>query len=158
MLLPGSYKGTRKRRQARPRTLFEIYGIGEYEMPKNKPDDPFEDDWGETMPDSSEGPSEEMPDAPSKEYYDFFKPHIVGKQMGGKIELVRVLPETSEYSDVILLVKFNGKSFRLGLKFFSKEYKALKKRFGAKRSDWHGELRYRVMPHKGNPHGFIAVR
>lgn len=125
-------------------------------MPKTK-DDPFtEDDWG--MPATQDGPTDEMPGPSSEERPPFLKPHHVGNAVSGTLELVHVTGETSEFSDVILLVKVRGKLFRLGMRTFSDEYKALSKRFGKKRADWHGELRYRLLPHKGNPHGYVAVR
>jgi hypothetical protein len=121
-------------------------------------DDPFkDDDWG--MPDSTtQTESDEMPEGSAEDKPSFIKPHHVGKQTTGTMELIRVTSETSDYSDVIFVVKFRGKLFRHGLKLFSPDYKALLTRFGKKREDWHGELRYKVMPHKGNPLGFIAIR
>jgi hypothetical protein len=126
-------------------------------MPKSRPDDPFEDDWG--MPDAPAGESsDEMPQESSEERPPFLKPHHVGSQKTGTMELVRVTAETSDYSDVIFLVSVRGKQFRLGMRLFSPDYKALKKKFGAKRSDWHGSLKYKVLPHKGNPDGYVSVR
>ncbi len=127
-------------------------------MAKNREvDDPFGDDFG--MPEETMAPeSEEMPQESAEERLPFLKPHHVGNAKTGTLELVRVTSETSDYSDVIFLVKLGTRSFRLGMKLFAKDYVALKKRFGSKRSDWHGQLRYKVMPHKGNPSGYIAVR
>jgi hypothetical protein len=127
-------------------------------MPRNKPDDPFDDaDWG-PQEGSSEMP-DEMPGASTEERPPYLKPHHLAKAVErGSMQLIRVTGETSEYSDVVLLVELGGKQYRLGMKLFSDDYKALSKRFGKKRSDWKGELRFKVMPHKGNPRGFIAVR
>lgn len=128
--------------------------------PKTKQvDDPFaDDDWG--MPDAQGQVAEtdEMPEASSEDRPPFIRPHHVGKQTTGTMELIKVTSETSDYSDVIFLVRFRGKIFRHGLKLFSPDYKSLSVRFGKKRSEWHGELRYKVMPHRGNPLGFIAIR
>jgi hypothetical protein len=129
-------------------------------MAKNKTvDDPFVDDeWG--MPDeqTQDSSTAEMPDEAKEERPPFLKPHHVGNALTGTLELVRVTSETSDFSDVILLVSLRGKNFRLGMKLFAADYKALLQRFGKKRSDWHGPLRYKVMPHRGNPKGYIAVR
>ncbi len=128
-------------------------------MAKNKTvDDPFqEDDWG--MPEEqTQDSSLEMPDESKEERPPFLKPHHVGNALTGTLDLVRVTSETSDFSDVILLVTLRGKNFRLGMKLFAADYKALLQRFGKKKSDWHGQLRYKVMPHRGNPKGYIAVR
>lgn len=120
-------------------------------------DAPFpNDDWGEPM-EYQTGPDDSMPETGDDTYLKYLKPYHL-KQMRGTLELVEVSTESSEYSDVILIVKAGTRSFRLGLRTFSDEYKALKKRFGHKRSDWHGQLQYRILPHKGNPRGFVAVR
>lgn len=127
-------------------------------MPRGKagPDDPFEsDDWGPEG--ASIVDSDEMPGVSSEERPAFLKPHHVKSDLG-TLNLLRVTGETSEFSDVILLVEHSGKNFRLGLRTFSDDYKALTKRFGKKKSDWHGELRFKVMPHKGQRRGYIAVR
>jgi hypothetical protein len=130
---------------------------GERQMPRAKADDPFDDDWG--MPDGGESAaSDEMPDAPATDRLDYLKPHHLGKQTTGTMELIGVTGLTTEYSDVVFHVKVGGKDFHLGMKFFSKDYVALKKRFGNKKSDWKGQLRFKVMPHKGNPRGYVAVR
>lgn len=120
-------------------------------------DDPFsDDDWG--MPDAqSHVESGAMPEASKEEYAPFLKPHHL-KIKQGTMQLVGVSTEATEYSDVCLLVELNGRKFRIGQKLFAPDYKALLARFGTKKADWHGELRYKVMPHKGNPDGYIAVR
>ena len=121
--------------------------------PENKKPDPFDDPWldnsGETLPDEMPEPGQGRP--------DFIKPHHVGKQTQGKMKLLGVSSQTSEYSDVILRVEFKGKEYALGLKLFSADYKALKVRFGNKRADWTGELRYRVMRYKDSE-GYVSVR
>jgi hypothetical protein len=128
-------------------------------MPKDakKHDDPFDDeDWGpsgETMPDS-----DTMPEPSAETKPPFIKPHHVGKAVMGTMKLLRVTSEVTEYSDVVLLVEYRGKQFRLGLKLYSDDYKKLKERFGPKKEKWSGELRYKVMPHGGREAGYIAVR
>ena len=121
--------------------------------------DPFENDdfsWGDG---ASGGPAEsgEMPEPSSEEKPPFLKPYHL-TQDRGKLELVRVTRETSEYSDVVLLVTVNGKHYRLGLKLFSEDYKSLSKRYGKNKADWHGDIQFKVMPHKGNPRGYVAIR
>lgn len=125
-------------------------------MPRKEVDDPFnDDDFG--MPEAT-STSDEMPEASSEDRPSFIKPHHVGKALSGQMELLRVMSETTDFSDVVLLVKFREKNFRLGLRTFSADYMALTKRFGKKKLDWHGPLRYKVMPHKGNPQGYVAIR
>jgi hypothetical protein len=137
---------------------FNKHLKGQTMATKNKiVDDPFEDDWG--MPEAqTQAASDEMPEASGDEKPPFLKPHHVGTASTGTLELLSVTSETSDYSDVIFLVKFRDKKFRLGMKLFAADYKALQKRFGNKKADWHGQLRYKVMPHRGNPQGYIAVR
>lgn len=123
---------------------------------KSKPDDPFGDDWGREPGDESGAVSDEMPDASSEERPDFLKPyHLSVKQ--GTIELVGTAPAT-DYSDVVLLLQLGKRRFRLGLRTFDPGYKALLAKYGKKRADWKGTLRYKVMPHKGQPDGFVAIR
>jgi len=124
-------------------------------MPRNKPDDPFtDDDFG--LPGGESTTSDEMPDADSDERPDFLKPyHLKVKQ--GTCVLIGTTGAT-DYSDVVLLLEVAGRRFRLGLKTFDPGYKALLAKFGKKRSDWKGTLRYKVMPHKGRPDGYVAIR
>ena len=124
----------------------------------NKPSDPFDDDWG--MPEGQEHPAtDEMPEAGGDDRSPFIKPRHVGNARTGTLELVRVTDRTSEYSDVILLVKFRGREFSLGLKLFSEDYKRLKAKFGPKKSDWAGKkLQYKVMAHGRNSDGYIGIR
>jgi len=127
-------------------------------MPRGKSnaDDPFtDDDWG--MPEGTSTQSDEMPEpVVDPERTPFLKPYHL-QTYQGTLELVSVSGAT-EYSDAVLHVKVGGKSFRLGLKNFDPSYVALRKKFGSKKSDWHGMLRYKIMPHKGRPDGFVAVR
>lgn len=128
-------------------------------MPRNAPknpdaDDPFDDDWGTTEGDTS---TETMPDAnvdPTRT--PFLKPHNL-KEREGQLILVKATGGT-EYSDVVLHVQIGGKDFRIGLRTFDPSYQACLARYGKQRADWHGKLRYKVMPHKGRPDGFVAVR
>lgn len=126
-------------------------------MARNKPDDPFtDDDWGPSESDGSAG-REEMPEGNvDPERTEFLKPrHMSARE--GTLELISVSGAT-EYSDCVLHVRVGTRGFRLGLRTFDPSYVALRKHFGGKREDWHGTLRYRVMPHKGKPDGFVAVR
>jgi hypothetical protein len=125
------------------------------QMPK-KNDDPFEDDWG--MPEGSATATEgEMPSSTAGERPRFIKPHDVGRVgTTGTLELIRVTTETSEYSDVILAVQYKGRDFRLGLRTFSTEYESLATKFGKKRADWHGTLRFKVVDNNGKP--YVSVR
>jgi hypothetical protein len=116
-------------------------------------DDPF-DDWN---PAEGETASDEMPSSVGGERPPFLKPHDLRLDRG-TLELVRVTTETSEYSDVVLLVAVGTRNFRFGMKLFSPDYKRLLARFGSKKEAWKGELQYKVMPHKGNPRGYVAVR
>lgn len=130
-------------------------------MPKssNMTSDPFDDDdWGTS--ESEHAPeSDEAPSSASEERPPYLKPHHFPKSVEkGTIELIKFTSETTEYSDVVFLVKHNGKMYRLGMKLFAADYKALEARFGKKKSDWKGTLRFRIMPHKGNPRGYVAVR
>lgn len=129
-------------------------------MAKNQVvDDPFnDDDWGGNSDVPDAGTSENVPDAPLEDRPQYIKPSHVGKAKTGTFELVKFTTETTEYSDVILLLQYRGRFFKLGMKVFSDDYKRLQKRFGKKRADWHGPLQYKVMPHKGNPNGYIAVK
>jgi len=123
--------------------------------PRTKDDFNEEDDWG--PPGATTGASDEVPEAqidPSRS--PFLKPYHLKKDQG-TLELVSVGPST-EYSDIVLHVKVDGTAYRMGLRNFDPGFVALRKKFGAKKSDWHGTLRYRVMPHKGNTRGFVAVR
>lgn len=128
-------------------------------MPRSKPDDPFGDndpfftgDEGSAREDSDEMPESTVD--PSRS--DWLKPfHLSARQ--GTLELISVSGST-EFSDVTLHVKVGTRPFRIGLKTFDPAYVALKKKFGAKKSDWHGTLLYKVMPHKGRADGFVAVR
>lgn len=115
------------------------------------PKDPWKDPW-----DDEEGtPSDEMPEE-GGEKPDFLKPHHLGKKTKGTLELIGVSDETSEFSDVILHVKLMGKIFAIGLKVFSQDYIALKKRFGKKKADWRGELAYRVVKYKDT--SYVSIR
>jgi hypothetical protein len=138
-------------------------------MPKNtKVDDPFSNDdfWGpgssvsDAMPGSERT---EMPDAPTEERPQFLKPaHVMGKDgkdAMGYAKLVRVTSETSEMSDVVLLVEVKGKHYRVGLKIYAEAYKAMLLKFGKSRKDWSDkELVYKVMPHGGKEFGFVDFR
>jgi hypothetical protein len=126
------------------------------QMARSKPDDPFDDDWGTGEPAAAQ--SDEMPEPPEETRINFIRPKDVGKDLRGKFELVRVTNKTTDYSDVVFLIKYKGSMYELGLKYFSKDYKRLQKRFGTKKEDWHGDIEYRVVPHRGNPLGFFEVR
>ena len=121
-------------------------------------DDPFtEDDWG-----PSEGTTQAESDEIATPQIDpnrlpWIKPINVLPKREGTLELVSY-GGPSARSDVTLVVKHNGKQFHLGLQAYDKGYIALAKKFGTKKGDWHGPIRYKVMPWKGNPDGFIAVR
>lgn len=119
-------------------------------------DDPFDDDWG--MPESTTPATEsEMPDSTAGERPPFIKPQHIGRVgTTGTLELMRVTSETSDYSDVILAVTFKGKNYRLGLRTFSNEYQSLSSKFGKKRGDWHGTLRFKVVDNNGKP--YVSVR
>jgi len=124
-------------------------------MAKNAKDDPFDDDWG--LEGESSATAGEMPAPNARSRSPFIKPFDVGAVgTKGTLELVRVTGETSDYSDVILAVQYNGKDFRLGLRTFSKEYESLNAKFGAKRADWHGTLRFKVVDNNGKP--YVSVR
>lgn len=124
-------------------------------MPRNKPDDPFtDDDWG---PQEGTAASDEMPEASvDPERTPFLKPWHM-KERRGRLELVSVSGST-EYSDAVFHVKYGGKSYRIGLKNFDPGYIACRKKFGNKRADWHGMLEFKIMPHRGNPDGYVAIR
>ena len=127
---------------------------------RSRPDDPFgDDDWGN---DNDSGTAQEPPEEVARPTVDpnrlpWLKPANVLPKRQGTLELVSY-QGPSKYSDVTLVVKVGGKMFHLGLQTFDKSYLACQKKFGDKRSDWHGTLKYKVMPHKGNPDGFVAVR
>jgi hypothetical protein len=125
-------------------------------MARGKADDPFnDDDWG---PNDAQEDSGEMPESSADSTRsEFLKPHHVGSARVGTLELLSVTGAT-EYSDVVLHVKLGSRTYRMGLKTFDPGYVALLKKFGKKKSDWKGTLRYKVMPHRGRPDGFIAVR
>ncbi len=134
---------------------------GKKMAPKTKANnrDDFEDDFGVPVGGEFGG---DMPDVgdemPAEEESKplWIRPSHVGRATAGTLEVVKVLPENTQYSDVVLLVQFGGKNFRLGMKAFSDDYKSLKKKFGPKRTDWHGEVRYKVIANNGKP--YIAVR
>lgn len=122
---------------------------------ESEPDDPFQDDdWG---PEGITTPSEDMPEGntdPDKA--PFLKPFNLNSREG-RLELLSAGPGT-EYSDVVLHVKVGRTNYRIGLRTFDSGYIALRKKFGPKRSDWHGPLLFKVKPHKGRTDGYVAVR
>jgi hypothetical protein len=132
-------------------------GRREENMAKNpNQSDPFDDDWG--LDDTTTTPGGgEMPASTARSRAPFIKPHDIGAiGSKGTLELIRVTGETSDYSDVILAIQYNGKDFRLGLRTFSTEYESLSKKFGTKRADWHGTLRFKVVDNNGKP--YVSVR
>ena len=124
--------------------------------PRSKPDDPFDDDdW--SPQDGHSALSDEVPEPrvdPGKT--DFLKPYHLKKDTG-TLELIGWGAPTN-YSEIVLNITVDGKPYRLGFRDFDKSFIALRKKFGSKKPDWHGTLRYKVMPHKGNPRSFVAVR
>lgn len=128
-------------------------------MAKKNTADSFDDDFGTPVGES--GFSGDMPDTgdmPTEEVSkpNWLKPVHVGRSTSGKLNVVRVLPENTQFSDIVLLVSIEKREFRLGMKLFSDDYKSLKKLFGPKRENWHGEVRYKVIANNGKP--YIAVR
>jgi hypothetical protein len=117
--------------------------------------DDFDDDFDLT---SSGAESDEAPEPVREQRLEWLKPHML-KADKGFLELVALGPGT-EYSDVTIevVVPGNATHFRIGLKTYSPEYEALAKKYGKKKADWHGKLKYKLKEHKGNPKGFIAVR
>jgi len=117
--------------------------------------DPFDDDWGlDGEPAAVTG---DMPAPNTATRAPFIKPYDVGGvNTKGTLELVRVTGETTDYSDVILAITHNGKEYRLGMRTFSKEYQSLAAKFGTKRADWHGTLRFKVVENNGKP--YVSVR
>lgn len=127
---------------------------------RSRPDDPFTDnDWEQEDPAGSAREETEEVAAPTVDpnRLPWLKPVNVLPKREGTLELISY-QGPSKFSDVTLVVKVGSKMYHLGLQTFDKSYVALAKKFGSKRGDWHGMLRYRVMPHKGNPNGFVAVR
>lgn len=128
--------------------------------PKKNAKDDFEDDFG--TPVGAEGFDGDMPvsdDMPSGEASrpNWLKPVHVGRATAGTLTVVRVLPENTQFSDVVLLVELSDKKqYQLGMKLFSDDYKSLLKKFGPKRGGWNGEVRYKVIANNGKP--YIAVR
>jgi len=118
-------------------------------MPKDPWNDPWDDEEG------SPTASDEMPEG-GEEKPEWLKPFHVGKKQKGTMELLGVSNETSEYSDVVLHVKFNGVVYALGLKLFSPDYKACLKFYGKKKADWHGPLAYRVTKYKDT--SYVSIR
>lgn len=128
-------------------------------MPKdtNLPDDPFqEDDWGPEA--GGETASDEMPKPVSDPTRAPFLNPADMRDMHGTLELIGVAEDAGSYSDVAILVKYNTKIYRIGFKLFADSYKRLQKKFGNKKSDWHGKLLYRIKPHKGRARGFVDVK
>lgn len=129
-------------------------------MPKSRPDDPF-GDWDPTAG-AGAGESQEPGQMPEATVDPNRLPWIISAFRGtnakreGTLELISSVGP-SKYSDVTLVVKFNGKQYHLGLQTFDRSYIALRKKFGPDRENWHGTLYYKVMAHKGNPTGFVAV-
>lgn len=123
-------------------------------MPKNKADDPFTDeDWGRQPGEDEAG---NLPEPATGDYEEFLKPyHLTARQ--GTAELIRVTGAT-EFSDVVLHLKIGQKTYRLGLKSFDPGYVSLIGKYGRKREDWHGTIRYKVLPHRGKADGYVAVR
>lgn len=119
-----------------------------------KPDDPFTDeDWGRQPGEDDAG---ELPMPSAGDYEQFLKPfHLKAKQ--GTLELLRVTGAT-EYSDVVIHVQVDGKPFRIGLRNFDPGYASLAAKFGRKKEDWKGTIRYKVLPFKGKLEGYVAVR
>src|SRR5271170_2933257 len=89
-----------------------------------KHDDPFNDEeWGptgETMP-----ASDTMPAASTENRPPWMKPFHVGPQTMGTMQLLHVTAEVTEFSDVVLLVEYRKKQFRIGLKLYAEDYKKL---------------------------------
>jgi hypothetical protein len=86
----------------------------------------------------------------------FLKPHHLGNKKKGRLTLLGVSDETSDYSDVILRVELNKKEYAIGLKFYSEDYQACFKKYGKKKDAWKGQMEYSVRPYKGN--SFVSVR
>lgn len=128
--------------------------------PKSRPDDPFnDDDWG--TPDSSAQTESNQVAAPTIDPNRL--PWIISAFRGTNVKKMGTLEVVSyqgasKFSDVTLVLKFNGKQYHIGLQTFDKSYIALHKHFGDDKTAWHGTVRYKVMEHKGNPDGFVALR
>lgn len=97
-----------------------------------------------------------MPEAEEGDYPTFIKPHHLGGRKTVQLVLVGVSDRTSDFSDVILDITFNGKPYVIGLKLFSEDYKGLLKRFGKKREAWTGKLTGTVRPYKGG--SYVAIK
>jgi hypothetical protein len=125
---------------------------------KEKDFDPFDDDFYGSDEGHSAAVSDEVrPARTSENRADFLKPNML-KDEKGTLELVGYADDPGKYSDVAILVNHGGKIFRLGFKEYSKDYEALVKKFGTKKADWKGKLKYRLMPHNGKPRAYVAVR
>lgn len=124
--------------------------------PRNAPDDPFtDDDWG--APGDAQEPNQVADATVDPNRLPWLKPGDVLPKREGTLELVSYQGK-SKFSDVTLVVKVGAKQFHLGMQTYDKGYLALRRKFGPNRDDWHGTLRYKVLPWKGNPNGFVAVR
>lgn len=123
--------------------------------PRNGVKDDFDDDFDLT---TTGAESDEAPEPTKEARLEWLKPAML-KADKGTLELVALGPGT-EYSDVTIEVTVPGSPthFRIGLKTYSPEYESLSKKFGKKKADWHGKLKYKLKEHKGNPRGFIAIR
>jgi hypothetical protein len=118
------------------------------------PDDPFEqDDWG---PDETTAAPLKMP-PPVEGKFPFLKPENLRTAFGRDMELIGVA-ENTEFSDCVVHVRLNNTNYRIGMKFYAEEYKALLRAYGDDAANWHGPLAYKVMAYKGNPNGFVAIR
>lgn len=107
-------------------------------------------DFDTTMPDSDEMPAEETSRP------NWLKPVHLGRATSGTLEVLRILPGNTQFSDVVMLVQVGKGTFQLGLKLFSDDYKSLLKKFGKKKDAWKGTVRYKVIANNGKP--YVAVR
>jgi hypothetical protein len=122
-------------------------------MAKSKPDDPFDDDfWGPG--ESTSGPEApvRIPRPSDNQYVDWLKPHMLSSARG-TMQLLRVGKGT-EFSDIVLFVEVDKKQYRIGLRDFSKEFKACFERFGDNYANWKGTLEYRSMPAEN----YVSIR
>lgn len=127
-----------------------------------KKNDDFADDFNSTVGSHDDFDAGTMPEVgeemPAEEVSrpNWLKPVMLGRATSGTLEVLRVLPHNTQYSDVVMLVQVGKAQYQLGLKLFSDDYKSLLKKFGKKREGWKGTVRYKVIANNGKP--YVAVR
>jgi len=93
----------------------------------------------------------------STDYHPWLTPEVFGKSGKGVVNLLGTMrPSNSQFGDGIVLdVKVNGSTFSWTVKYSSRNYSKLHKRFGNSENKWKGPVKVEVKEHMGKK--YIAV-